>query len=87
MNVTLKLPDETCRKARHFAVDENTSLSGWVASLIDAEVARRESQARRPKTLSEALTLPDAPDWFYEKDFPLEDRKAEKERDFTFDDE
>ena len=87
MNVTLKLPDETCRKAKHFAVDDNTSLSCLVASLVDAEVARRESRGERPKTLAEALTLPDAPDWFYEKEFPLEDRKAVKEREFTFDDE
>ncbi len=87
MNVTLELAEETCRKARHFAVDENTSLSGWVASLIDAEVARRERGARGLKTLAEALTLPDAPDWLYEKEFPLEERKAVAERNFSFDEE
>ena len=87
MNVTLKLPDEICRKARHFAVDENTSLSRWVADVVDAEIARRESRASRPKTLAEALTLPGAPDWFYEKEFPLEDRKGTKVRDFSFEDE
>jgi hypothetical protein len=31
MNVTLKLPDETVREARHLAIDEKTSLSALVA--------------------------------------------------------
>jgi len=34
MNVTLKLPDELCREARHRAVDESKSLSAWVTDLV-----------------------------------------------------
>lgn len=80
MNVTLKLPDEVCRKARHIAVDEATSLSRWVASLIEEEIARRESSSGEPRTWMEALTVPGMPEEFYEKDFPLPDRKKTKPR-------
>lgn len=82
MNVTLKLPDEIVREARHLAIDENRSLSTLVADLLGERIKQR---AARPKqTLAEALTLPDAPDWFYEKDFPLPDRKETKHREFRF---
>jgi hypothetical protein len=37
------------------------------------------------QTLAEAMTMPGTPDWFYEKELPLPDRKAGKEREFTFD--
>jgi len=86
MNVTLKLPDETCRKAKHFAVDENKSLSRWVAGLVDAEIAKREGETslEQPMTLAEAMRVPGMPDSFYEKDFPLPDRKKTKHRQFTF---
>ena len=40
MNVTLKLPDDLCREARHRAVDESKSLSAWIASLVAREVKR-----------------------------------------------
>ena len=40
MNVTLKLPDDLCREARHRAVDESKSLSAWIASLVAREVNR-----------------------------------------------
>lgn len=40
MNVTLKLPDELCRTARHRAVDESKSLSACIASLVAREVTR-----------------------------------------------
>lgn len=38
MNVTLKLPDALCKSARHRAVDQGLSLSGWVAKMIEREV-------------------------------------------------
>ncbi len=38
----------------------------------------------KPKSLIEAMRIPDAPDWFYEKDFPLPDRKQTKHREFSF---
>jgi len=53
MNVTLKLPDELCRKARHRAVDEYKSLSAWIAELIERELASRSAQ--KPVSLAQAL--------------------------------
>lgn len=82
MNVTLKLPDDLCRKARHRAVDESKSLSAWVAALIEQAVTQPESDHK--PTLMEAMSLPDAPEWFYEREIPLEDRKTMKDRDFSF---
>ena len=86
MNVTLKLPDDLCRKARHSAVDNSKSLSAWVANLIDRELHAPAPKKQRP-TLMEAMSLPDAPDWFYERELPLEDRKTMKDRGFSFDEE
>jgi hypothetical protein len=86
MNVTLKLPDDLCRKARHRAVDESKSLSAWVAGLIEQAVDKPEPE-EQPKTLAEAMMVPGAPDWFYEREFPLEDRKTMRYRDFSFDEE
>lgn len=53
MNVTLKLPDELCREARHRAVDESKSLSAWVTDLVAREVGSNASLA--PATLLSAL--------------------------------
>lgn len=86
MNVTLKLPDELCRQARHRAVDESKSLSAWVADLIERAVQKPESEERHI-TLAEAMMVPGAPDWFYEREFPLENRKTMNYRDFSFDKE
>lgn len=85
MNVTLKLPDDLCRKARHCAVDESKSLSAWVADLIEREL-EKPGLEHKP-TLMEALTMPDVPDWFYERELPLEDRKTMKDRGFSFEGE
>jgi hypothetical protein len=82
MNVTLKLPDETVREARHLAIDENTSLSALVAQLLEERLKQRASKPRQ--SLAESLMLPDAPDWFYEKEFPLPDRRETKHREFSF---
>ena len=83
MNVTLKLPEELCKAARHRAVDESKSLSAWVAGIVEKEIGK---QREKPKTWIEAMKVEGAPDWFYERDFPLEDRRAMKEREFEFDD-
>jgi len=82
MNVTLKLPDDLCRKARHSAVDDTKSLSAWVAGLIERELSA-PAPKQRP-TLVEAMSPPDAPDWFYEREIPLENRKKMKDRGFSF---
>jgi len=84
MNVTLKLPDDLVREARHRAVDQSMSLSAWMASLVCRELAEPSPAPHEHKSLADAMRLPDAPDWFYEKDFPLPDRKETKHREFTF---
>lgn len=42
MNVTISLPEELVRQARHRAVDRKMSLSRWVASILEEELAKRE---------------------------------------------
>jgi hypothetical protein len=51
MNVTLKLPDDLCREARHRAVDESKSLSTWIADLVAAKLR----PASNAQTLLQAL--------------------------------
>lgn len=82
MNVTLKLPDEMVREARHLALDENTSLSALVCELLEERLRARSSGHQM--TLAEALRVPGMPDWFYEKDFPLPDRNETTHREFSF---
>jgi inhibitor of KinA sporulation pathway (predicted exonuclease) len=41
MNVTLKLPDELCKTARHRAVDEGLSLSKWVKTVLERELLEK----------------------------------------------
>jgi len=38
-NITLRLDESILRKARHAAVEEDTSLSQWVANIIVKEVS------------------------------------------------
>lgn len=78
MNVTLKLPDELCKKARHRAVDESKSLSAWLTDLIKREL-QPQPKGRR-KTLAELLGDPATAD----RDFELPDRKRETEREMNF---
>ena len=40
MNVTIKISDRLGQEARHRAVDAGTSLSGWVANLIQRELSK-----------------------------------------------
>jgi hypothetical protein len=87
MNVTLKLPDEIVREARVRAVHDSKSLSAWMADLVRRELNSESGTPRSdaPQSLFEAMRVPGMPDSFYEKEFPLPDRKAEKEREFHFD--
>ena len=78
MNVTLKLPDELCRKARHSAVDESKSLSAWVAGLIERALEKPPHTPRN--TLLELLGDPATAD----RDFELPDRKADRPRKIEF---
>jgi len=84
MNVTLKLPDEIVREARIRAVHDSKSLSAWMADLVRRELAFPEASREKPQTLIEAMAVPGMPDWFYEKEFPLPDRRETKHREFTF---
>ena len=53
MNVTIKINDELAKKARHKAVDDGLSLSGWVSQLISENLSSRASR----KSLLEALGM------------------------------
>jgi hypothetical protein len=84
MNVTLKLPDELCKEARHRAVDESKSLSAWMADQLKRILA--EPPPTRKKSLVELLGQHDIPEEHVGKQLPLEDRKAIPVREFSFDD-
>jgi len=62
MNVTLKLKDELLQEARHRAVDQHMSLSGWMAMLLEKEL--HTSSRSQATSLAEQLgdeRLADAP--------------------------
>lgn len=84
MNVTLKLPDEIVREARIRAVHDSKSLSAWMSDLVRRELNAPSTDNEAEMTLAEAMRVPGMPDSFYEKDFPLPDRKTTKHREFTF---
>lgn len=44
-NITLKLEEGVLRKAKHLAVEQDKSLSQWVAELIARSVERDEDYA------------------------------------------
>lgn len=77
MNVTLKLDDELCRKARHRAVDADMSLSKWVAQVVEKEVG---VQKREKKTMIDLLGMDDDRDLM---DF-IPNRKDAVERPIQF---
>lgn len=47
-NVTLSLPKELLRRAKHIAVERRTSLSGLLAQLLE-DLTRREDQYLKAK--------------------------------------
>lgn len=55
MNVTVKIDDRLIKVARHRAVNSGVSLSGWLARLIEREVADQPDGNRRSMCLLEAL--------------------------------
>lgn len=59
MNVTIKLEDTLCKEARHRAVDRGLSLSGWIAELLQKELA---GKPRATAGLLESLTMDDQVD-------------------------
>lgn len=48
-------------------------------------LAAPEARVARPRSLFGAMTAPGMPDWFYDRELPLPDRKAGAERKFGFD--
>ena len=60
-NVTLSLPDDLLRKARHLAVDEGVSLSRFVAhsleQRVDAIGRYRGARERQLRSLRQGLRL------------------------------
>jgi hypothetical protein len=80
MNVTLKLPDDLCRAAKHRAVDQSKSLSQWMADLVRRELGKTEKNSPKPRTWMDAFSG-DADDGFLDRDFPLPDRKSLKARE------
>ena len=61
MNVTVSLPDEVARAARHMAVDRGVSLSRYVAELIAENVERDGERLAARRRLLEMM----------DKGFPL----------------
>ena len=78
MNVTLKLPDDLCREARHRAVDESKSLSAWIADVVAREVQRRATPA--PVTLLDSL----GDETLAGHDLELPDRRRQASRTLEF---
>jgi hypothetical protein len=58
MNVTIKISDDLAKRARHEAVDDGLSLSGWIAQLISEKLTLRNTN----KSLLEALGNDDLAD-------------------------
>ncbi len=79
MNVTLKIDDELCRKARHRAVDADLSLSKWVAQIIEKELSVPPASTERT-TMRDLLAAEDGRGF---EEF-LPDRKADTPREIDF---
>ncbi len=77
MNVTLKIDDELCKQARHRAIDEDLSLSGWVARVVEKELSKPEIDGQ---TMVDAIGMDDDRDLM---DF-IPDRKLETDRPIQF---
>ena len=83
MNVTLKLPDELVREARHLASDENTSLSALVMELLSKKLEEKTNLKPSPSSWIEAFSGA-SDDEFLDREFPLEDRNTLPNREFSF---
>jgi len=77
MKITLKLPDDLCRAARHRAADESKSLSAWVADLVRRVLGQSGS---KPITLLQAL----GDESLAEGELELPDRRSAVDRPAEF---
>jgi plasmid stability protein len=59
-NITLKIDDETYRKARIRAANENTSVSAMVREFLAGQAAEDETHARRVAALKDLYRIADA---------------------------
>jgi len=75
MNITIKINDDLAKRARHEAVDDGLSLSGWVAQLISEKLTSQSTG----KCLLEALGNDDLADLEFE--FP---RSPSTTREISF---
>lgn len=57
-NITLKLDDKLISRVKHIAVDEDTSVSAWVASLIESALRDRDAYEAARKGALEDLDKP-----------------------------
>ena len=51
-NITLRMDEDVLRKAKHLAVEENKSLSAWIAELVESVV--RTGSESTPLVVNEA---------------------------------
>ena len=60
-NVTISLPKETLRKAKHIAIDRQTSLSGLLAKTLEeivyTEEVYQQAKSRQKLLMEEGLDL------------------------------
>ena len=60
-NVTIRLDEAVVKKCRHAAVDEDKSLSQWIADVlvkaVSTDDARREARERALRRLDEGFSL------------------------------
>ena len=53
-NITLKLDEQLIRRLKHLAVDEETSVSAWVAGLVESALRDRDAyEAARKGALAD----------------------------------
>jgi hypothetical protein len=57
-NITLKLEDKIISRVKHIAVDEDTSVSAWVSSLIESALRDRDAYEAARKGALEDLDNP-----------------------------
>ena len=57
-NITLKLDEKIISRVKHIAVDEDTSVSAWVSSLIESALRDRDAYEAARKGALEDLEKP-----------------------------